>query len=417
MSNKFYASSNAESTKLLYYKRNSYKKRMHDLEENNLVDFQNGEKMYYGRIDTQQRAIFMDSDTFGIFKNFKNSSNSNSPMKALNFVVNNFEKLRLDMLKAVKKGKIPPNDKYFSSLFVYRAYEAPTSKYENYLAMYISKLGEILRENNYNYTNMQQFLPRLMNIFQNSLGRSPITMSGFIKSNLNDIMSTGLAIEIADLKYSNDVEKINFVNSPAWQYFINACDTYGFMVDMDCPWRIVADINSSIMIEESKNENSISPAGLLASSYEQGYAKTLRELHSLLAAIYNAGHKSSFFVDEICDGKIVKKEVNSLDTNGFLVLREFSVNELLRIYMIIRFYESGLDATTADVSKLIDDTIKAISSNNGKKVYLSIFESIMAKTFDKRGSLSYYFNLDRNSLLLERDESDMGISIYSGGGY
>ena len=409
---KFYTVSNSESTKSLFYKRNSYKKRMYDLQENNLIDFQRGENMYYGRIDRQDRAIFLHSNTPGIFKDIKNSSNINMPMKAVNFVVNNFEKLRLDMLKAAKSGKIPPNDKYLSNLSVYRAFESPLKKYEDYQEIYINKLGQIMRENDYNYINMSQFLPRLMNIFDNTLSSSPITLPGFIKSNLNDIMSTGLAIEIADLKYSNDADKINFISSPGWRYFLHACDSYGFTVDMNCPWRIVADINSAIMIQESQNENNLSGELLFSTIYDQAHTQTLGELHSLLSAIYNAGHKPSFFVDEVCtDGTIVKKEITSVRSNPLRILVDYSMNDLMRIYMIIRFHESGFNASISDINKLIDDVIKAISSKNGKKVYFSIFESIMAKTFDKKGSLSYDFNVDKKTILEQRDIRDMGTQI------
>jgi len=255
-----------------------------------------------------------------------------------------------------------------------------------------------------------------MEIFENTLGTSPLTLPAFIKSNLNDIMSTGLAIEIADLKYSNDEEKINFINSPNWQYFVNACDTYGFMIDATCPWRIVADINSDIMVNASRKLNSVRGNSIFYLLYEPAFAETMGELHSLLAAIYTAGRRKRFFVEEFCDGKIVRKEKRSSFCNFATVLAEFTPADLLKIYMIIRSYETGIQLSPNEMNQLIENTLEANSSSSSNKRYVAIFESILSKTFDKHGSFSYYRSVfEKLKQIALKDEES--VVIIGGGGY
>ena len=64
---------------------------------------------------------------------------------------------------------------------------------------------------------------------------------------------SGLAVEIAAIDASNDDEKINlFTKSKNWEFYLNACRSYGFMVDQMAPWRLVADIGSSEMIKYAR---------------------------------------------------------------------------------------------------------------------------------------------------------------------
>ena len=370
-------------------------------------------------MDPQEKAVVLKTSRGRnkIITNLKDSKDPTIAMGAVNFVATNFKLLSNDLSKASKSGKIYSKDKYLSDLKVYRAFESPQKKYAAYQSLYIEQLGELLRSGTFVYTNLEEFLPLIMGIFENTLYASPLTFPAFVKSKLNDIMSTGLAIEIADLKYSSDEEKINFVNGPNWQYFVNACDTYGFMIDANCPWRIVADINSDIMLAAAQKSNSISGTAIFYLLYEPAFIETMRELHSLLAAIYTAGRRKRFVVEEYCDGKIVRKTKHPALCNFATVLTQFTSTDLLKIYMIIRSYETGIQLDPSAMKRLIETTLEAHSSISSNKKYISIFESILSKTFDKNGSFSYYRRVFEN--LRQRDlndeESLVIINDYGGG--
>jgi len=417
---KFFVEGNGESSLALHYKRRYYRSTMIELDQNNIVNFHLAEKMFYGRMDLQERAIALRTEGGAnrIITNLKDSKDVNEPMGVVNFVAANFQLLSNNIRKAAKTGLIYANDQYLSDLKVYRAYESPYDKYETYQSMYIEQLGELLRDGDFVYANLEEFVPLIMGIFENILKSTPLTFPAFVKSKLNDIMSTGLAIEIADLKYSSDEDKIKFISGPNWEYFVNACDTYGFIVDASCPWRIVADINSDIMRTASQKLNFVSGDAIFSFLYEQASTQTLGEMHSLLAALYTAGRRKTFVVEEYCDGKIVRRRKRTRSVDYGSVLRHYTPGDLLKIYMIIRSYETGIELPPSDMKRLIELTLEGSFSNSSNKKYLSIFESILSKTFDKVGSFGYYRRVLEHRKRIAFNEQDALVIIEDyGGGY
>ena len=82
---------------------------------------------------------------------------------------------------------------------------------------------------------------------------------------------SGLSLEISDLTYANDQQKIDiFRNSRNFEFYLNACNSFGFMVDVNIPWRITLDIGHEDVVE-----NLLKPRGynstdsLLITGYQQ----------------------------------------------------------------------------------------------------------------------------------------------------
>ena len=82
------------------------------------------------------------------------------------------------------------------------------------------------------------------------------TYPAYIKSKECPINVSGLVIEIGSIKTNDDNFKYeNFYKSANWEFFLNACNTYGFMVDCNMPNRLVADIGSATMVEKMRKYN------------------------------------------------------------------------------------------------------------------------------------------------------------------
>ena len=170
---------------------------------------------------------------------------------AFNFVVYMFERLKNQIDKSVAAGKISNNNPFLSSLKVYKGYQDPTELHNSYLNTYFTSLGKELKKSKYN--NIEHFMTVVEGLLSQSLKLYPNTFSGFVKSRYCPISVSGLSIEIADADYFNDNNKIEqFINSPTWTFFLNACRTNGFMIDKLVPWRLVADIGTSECLEYSR---------------------------------------------------------------------------------------------------------------------------------------------------------------------
>jgi len=116
--------------------------------------------------------------------------------------------------------------------------------------------------------NQKQFAKELMLFFESTVNRYPVTYPAFIKSKYCPISVSGLAIEVADLDFNNDDAKIEqFIKSNNWEFYLNACASYGFMVDSRMPWRLVADIG-----QESGKRMSTALGGRAVEPFEVGLA-------------------------------------------------------------------------------------------------------------------------------------------------
>ena len=59
------------------------------------------------------------------------------------------------------------------------------------------------------------------------------------------VLNTGLAIEIFDGDYGNDAQSVSFINDPNYPIYEELCRKYGFKIDKNIPWRMVANIKSN----------------------------------------------------------------------------------------------------------------------------------------------------------------------------
>ena len=90
----------------------------------NLTDFNFGEKFLYGRVSRNFKPIYFNND-FVQLKNFSPTNTQGTPLQAINFVVDMFERLKTQFDKCLITGKIDPNDPFLSSLKVYKGFQDP----------------------------------------------------------------------------------------------------------------------------------------------------------------------------------------------------------------------------------------------------------------------------------------------------
>ena len=77
----------------------------------------------------------------------------------------------------------------------------------------------------------------------------PFTKSGIINSFYMAPMSTGLCLEIDDKPYDDDQIKHEFLQDPNFNVYRITARRFGFMIDRNVPWRLVADVQSFKMRE------------------------------------------------------------------------------------------------------------------------------------------------------------------------
>ena len=381
MSN-FYKKSNNESSIDLFNKKLIYKSDILSLNYPNLVDFNFAEKAMYGKVDQSFIPIVANPDLIG-FKQFKSSANPTQNLQAISFVVDAFEALAQQFKKSILTGKITSNDPHLSNLKVYKAYKNYQITYNTYQSKYITALADNLNVNN--IQNFESFIKELMFTISSITKTYPMSMPAYVKSRLNSLTNSGLSVEIADLDYDNDEQKISdFVNSKNWEFYVSACNSYGFMIDIDNPWRLVADLDSEAMIGYASRYNFTDLNSILILGFKSTQTEYFQNLPQQLLAMYNQLVPENIPSTKECGPRFIKTERYTLQS----LKEKFSNTFFLKFYFKLRFLEEESQFSDAQKAKIIKDCIQ-ISEASDELSALAAFESFINQPFDYRGSLSY----------------------------
>ena len=382
----YYAESNNETARELFEKRTIYNSDASTKVEGytNLVNFNFGEKFLYGRVNQmfvpiERNDLSLKLDGF----------NSPEPLSAANFVVEAFRALQRHFARCAARGQIDDTDTYLSTLQVYKAWTDPNVLYNTHLQTCSNIMVAAMQAKGVQVRDFTQFVVNFDALLKSSAKRIPYTKPGFIKSRFCPINVSGLAVEIADLDASNDDEKINrFVNSKNWEFYLNSCRAFGFMVDRNVPWRIVADIGSTPMLEYAAKFGFGSTEMVLGVGYKFVHTAYFNNFKYFLLNLYNASKLPSFIDYEECDGVSRPKIIIPKDYTIEQLTSIYGEEYFLKLYCNVRLMEEESHFEEYEKEMLIDDTIELFQSK-GIASALNAFERILNKPFDYRGSLSY----------------------------
>lgn len=380
-----YVEKEDETTLTIFNKRVIYDFDSTNQNYSNVVDFNFGEKFLYGRVTRNFKPVYFDNN-FVKLKELNPINAQGTPPQAISFVVDMFNRLSTQFDKCLATGKISPDDKFLSSLKVYKAFEDPVQLHNSFLQTQLFAFSKQLKKSK--YKNLQQFMINLESLLEESLKLYPITFAGFVKSRFCPISVSGLAIEIADSDYFNDNAKIEeFINSPNWEFYLNACRSYGFMVDKLIPWRLVADIGTSECIEYSKKYGLFNTNNILTDSYGRTDLIFFNKLKFYLLNLYNQNAKTyaeSYDCNGIAKTRYVTIPKITIDQFDKIISEE----RILKLYFKIRMLEEDKKLSKAEEMKLVNDCLQIYKSKN-LSFSLDRFETIVNQPFDSVGSLSY----------------------------
>jgi hypothetical protein len=357
----------------------------------NLVDFNFAEKSLYGRVNRHfvpikpraRRLVTIPQMTAPL-------SESSRPLIVFNFVLRAFEEMQQEFARCSAESRIDPADKYLSNLKVYKATSLIENTYGNYINTYSESLAPFLKQSGLKIKNFQTFQRTLFKRLEKSATSHPFTQPGYVKSRHCSIMNTGLAIEIADLNYDDDaIKREKFFKSNNWEFYINTCNKFGFMVDMDVPWRIIADLDSKAMKKYSQPLAGGRTVGsFLTLNFDRLAPHSFYDFKLRLYTLYNRCKKKSYLETQYCQGKVVHKHIipESYSLKGFL--EKFDDLYFVKLYLQMRFWENEKKYTLAEQDE-ITKSILAYVELKGVYYGLNIFEKLIAQTFDYSGSLSY----------------------------
>jgi len=390
-----YRKDNKGDTIDVYLQRVIYGEVLRSIKKNthgNITDFNFGEKILFGRVDMHYVPIVLRP---GNISYLPNTAPGETRIGAVNFVIDAFKELSLQFEKAAATGKIATDDPFLSNLKAYKGYQNSSMMYAEYFKIYASAIASTFRKETNPPTYFEQFMNKLLPMIKKSARMQPFTRTGFVKSRRCPIACSGLAIEIADLSYANDQDKIDkFVNSKNWDFYVNACNAYGFMIDKDIPWRLVADIGNIEYLEQyaGPTYGIYQKQTLFNKYYDIVHENYYASFKHYLLKLYNFSTPRFVRKTEYCQRRGDQKHF-LLATEVYdpkLFGEEISEEYFLRTYFKIRFMEEESQFTEEKQQQIVEDVMRLYNADNKNlNVYLFFFEFILNKTVDYVGSVSY----------------------------
>ena len=409
---KYFAESNSEQSKMLFNKRTVYKGRaMNSSQSKNIVDFNLAERRYFGKVDRHFTPVFISEQSF--LKRLHPNQQGDNYM-ALNFVADLFNEMSKQFDRCVATGQIDADDPYLSSLKVYKAYESPVELYKEYKKVMFAEFKNSLNAAQKNIEDFDHFLKEFLAVIPRFVSDMPFTFPAFVKSRENPMTATGLTIELADLPYDNDEDKKEmFLKSKNWDFFVNACNKYGFLIDYNAPWRIVCDIKAE-EIHPYISNYFFDANSMLDSDLSKASIAYLADFIDDLNIMYNTVAKKSFLKTKSCDGRIIKTRVKPPRYTRTELVNKYTPRFFVKLYLRLRLLEEQPNLSEFDVRRIIKDLV--IYTDTWVGSWLTIqnnFEKYINKPFDKPYSFTYTFNVEapaKERARIDRRAAERGYS-------
>jgi len=236
---------NYGSARSLFVQRSAYNRRFTSRIPE-YIDF-NNMRYFYGRVDENFDPIVV------LPAHLKSvNSDTGTPVHALNFVVDAFEDMKRYIAEAITRthgnrynGTIIHQMKaergWVSAPALYREHMVNTHR-----TFIVGYLIEALK--NPPIRNMGEYVEAFMRFYEGLGYPYPLTQSNFTLSGYLSPNSSGLCLEIDAAEHSADQYKVDkYYDSPVFEDYVAIARRFGFVIDKNSPWRLVANIASPVM--------------------------------------------------------------------------------------------------------------------------------------------------------------------------
>jgi len=211
------------------------------------------EKNFYGRVDQRNNAVFIGDDVFASQDKLKMLTDDG--IYVLDFVADAFTDLkrRIDnILTYTGRFGGPTISKHsvIRDFTVKKGLVHALPLFEEHIKRYFDVfMKDYLRSTfrDAQVKNFDDFVKFFFEFFKISGSRVPITPSGFVKSQYCSPLISGLMLEISFDDHDDDNKKGEYIDDLNFDFYHAIVKQYGFYVDKNAPWRLVANISSPQM--------------------------------------------------------------------------------------------------------------------------------------------------------------------------
>ena len=182
---------------------------------------------------------------------------------ALPWVYDGIMDLQAYLNRGIAHGRTALNE-IFGGFEIVQGYESPYGKYIEHAMRILAAFNKILGARTKKIiTSFPAYAQEFVAFLER--GATPFTFASYYSSHRASAFSTGLIMSFGDLNANNDFYKNRYFEDPEFGKYVQAAANFGFRIDLNAPWRVVADLKSAPMAKYMLQHN--------LSSFEQAFSR------------------------------------------------------------------------------------------------------------------------------------------------
>ncbi len=360
----------------------------HYRERKRFLDFVDGEEEYELLDTVNKKKLYgvLDHEFYIVQPNLVLKSFSMGPedIQGLNYVVDAYESFYQKYSKMISEGVTSPPDSV-GDLTPVRSYVNFEESYLSYRIVTSGRILSLLLEENHGRLTFIEAVRKIMEaIFHDDFRQYNVTKTGFILSKSFSIFSTGMYIDLGqNLSAQIDLEKGKMIKHSGFDCYYKMATESGFYVDKNSPWRLIANLSSTVMRENILNGRD-----------QSQFQNFVSDVYDRKVGLDDYWIFKSFFTQVYYSyleqtGQVQESE-DTQQNVGDLIVAQVPETEWLLYYVYTRYRELGLcnsedffatDPRNERKNKILniysgirtrmeDPTINGLSGNHGPLAYL-----------------------------------------------
>tara|TARA_R110001583_G_scaffold8506_10_gene40618 strand:+ start:3388 stop:4623 length:1236 start_codon:yes stop_codon:yes gene_type:complete len=360
---------NNQKAKFAFDQRSLYK---NDLflphHQDNLIDFWYGNQNY-GKLNSDNECVFL-------LENRLKQINADKTIFVLNFVADAYHDMIKELQLKFLSFDIPTKNTFLAAIkptsgwssVHHHHHIAMKALYKQLARTFFNKQGH-----GQHVLDFNSFMDKFMQYYARTGQIAPMTKTGFIKTKKALPNQSGLIISLADEDCSNDIVKFfKYINDDAFDTYYNIAKKYGFYLDKNAPWRLVANIHSNRMKKYMRRYH-FRPKNLYEQCYMKASDMDIQTLQIYIVQFYNSYAKEfpTSRVKTVTNDGIKYAQARRTEINLDHILEKYDSGYWLSLYAKMRNIEQGYILNDSQLNDLVKIAIE------------------MEKQFDITGATSY----------------------------
>tara|TARA_Y100000296_G_C5169818_1_gene256667 strand:+ start:633 stop:2060 length:1428 start_codon:yes stop_codon:yes gene_type:complete len=365
----------------------------------------------YGKINKQGTAVFL-SET-----NLKQLHTTNRETHyAVDFVADAFKDLRNHFKMARFKRSIEPDAdrNELSMLNPTTGWSSINQEYDKYINSIYRGFSSAIANSTMDkkITDFKAFMDIAQRFLLEFAKSRPVTRTGFIISGYSSPHISGLVVEITNKSHEDDFVKYLFMQNSNFEFYRNAAKNFGFLVDRNAPWRLVADLHSPKM-RQYMQPYGVGFNNLFESYYYKSHLHDISILKSHMLDFYDSFVETYPFAVEAkissgrqCKKKTVTKVIKRLPMLNFSNVRQLSMWGIsdeywLKFYLTLRTYETESQWDPIRFDKVYDKAKNYLLGIDMETALVYINDTITSHQNDYKMAKIIYTGVSDESLTQE----------------